>query len=850
MSRILECKKTGAEKEALGLQKVAIDTMSKEIRSSTSSMTSVPKPLKFLSPHYAPLQEYYEALADEQENKPFLADVLSILAMTMGKEGSRQSLAFKLKGSKEPLGDWGHEYVRNISGEIGQEYAARTEKDVDADVADLLALVTEIVPFNIKHNAEYEAIDLLVEVEQLEQASSVVTADNFERAAKYLLAVSEYIGDPDEQMKIWQLSYDAYFSNDALADALRVAIRMDNTDKMVACFNATEDELMQKQLAFICGSHRIILEEFEDDDDLMEVMGNVHLSQHFMQLAGELDVKDAKTPEDIYKTHLVDGKTARRTATTGPSVDSAKQNLASSFVNAFVNCGFGNDLLVTPDGSDWLYKNKAHGMMSAAASLGMILLWDVETGFSTVDKYSFSTQSMIKAGSLLATGMLSSGVTSEMDAALALLSEYIEDDKAEMRTAAVLGLGQAYAGSNREDVLEILVPLIVDDTQSMELVSLTCLALGMVFVGSANDDISGSILEAFLDRSETDLNDSSARLMCLGMGLLYLGQGEKIESAVLACKAVEHPIQKYLELTITTCGYFGSCSVLEVQKLLSVISEQIEDDEKEPMKGMHQEVAVLGIAMLAMGENLGAAMALRSLDHILQCSQVNVRRAVPLALGLLSISNPQLTIMDTLSKLSHDQDEQVSQNAVLSLGLLGAGTNNSRIATVLRDLSGYYAKEPNHLFLVRIAQGLLHMGKGLMTLNPFHSDNFLMSKVGVAGILAVLHSSLDLKNSVLSKRHYILYTLVCAVRPRMLICLDEELNQIPVSVRVGTKVDTTGQAGKPKTLTGFQTHTTPVLLAAGEKAELNTKEYIPLSNVLEGFVICKRNEKYKPEEEE
>jgi 26S proteasome regulatory subunit N1 len=38
-----------------------------------------------------------------------------------------------------------------------------------------------------------------------------------------------------------------------------------------------------------------------------------------------------------------------------------------------------------------------------------------------------------------------------------------------------------------------------------------------------------------------------------------------------------------------------------------------------------------------------------------------------------------------------------------------------------------------------------------------------------------------------------------------------------------------GQAGKPKTITGFQTHTTPVLLAYGERAELATEEYLPLS---------------------
>lgn len=38
----------------------------------------------------------------------------------------------------------------------------------------------------------------------------------------------------------------------------------------------------------------------------------------------------------IYQPHLLDGR-----ASAGASVDSARQNLASTFVNAFVNAGFG-----------------------------------------------------------------------------------------------------------------------------------------------------------------------------------------------------------------------------------------------------------------------------------------------------------------------------------------------------------------------------------------------------------------------------------------------------------------------------------------------------------------------------
>ena len=63
---------------------------------------------------------------------------------------------------------------------------------------------------------------------------------------------------------------------------------------------------------------------------------------------------------------------------TGNQPDSARQNLASSFVNGFINCGFGSDKLLLPEdaGNKWIYKNKEHGMMSATASLGKCsVLW-------------------------------------------------------------------------------------------------------------------------------------------------------------------------------------------------------------------------------------------------------------------------------------------------------------------------------------------------------------------------------------------------------------------------------------------------------------------------------------------
>lgn len=90
-----------------------------------------------------------------------------------------------------------------------------------------------------------------------------------------------------------------------------------------------------------------------------------------------------------------------------------------------------------------------------------------------------------------------------------------------------------------------------------------------------------------------------------------------------------------------------------------------------------------------------------------------------------------------------------------------------------------------------------------------------------------------------------LYFLTMAMYPRFLITLSESDEPEPVSVRVGQAVDTIGQAGKPRTIAGFQTHTTPVRMGNTERAELATEEFFAYSHVLEGLVILKKNENFE-----
>jgi 26S proteasome regulatory subunit N1 len=60
----------------------------------------------------------------------------------------------------------------------------------------------------------------------------------------------------------------------------------------------------------------------------------------------------------------------------------------------------------------------------------------------------------------------------------------------------------------------------------------------------------------------------------------------------------------------------------------------------------HQAPTVLGITLLAMVEEVGLDMAIRSLEHLLQHGEQNIHQVMPLALGIFSISNPKVKLFN------------------------------------------------------------------------------------------------------------------------------------------------------------------------------------------------------------
>ncbi|KAF2968405.1 hypothetical protein GQX73_g5156 [Xylaria multiplex] len=828
------------------LYKSSLEAMKTSIKTSTSSMTAVPKPLKFLRPHYETLTKLYEDWP-EGGDKASLADVLSVIGMTFSDEDRQDTLKYRLLSPSQDIGSWGHEYTRHLALEIGEVYGKRVA--ADEAIQDLVDLALLIVPLFLKSNAEADAVDLMSELEIIEKLPTFVDENTYSRVCLYLVSMVNLLTFPENELFL-HVAHDIYRTYGQYTQAMVIAIRLNKYELILRDFEATEDPALKKQLAFMIGRQKIVLHlkrdsesegSEKDMEEIEEALSNIKLSEYFKTLGKELNILEPKTTEDIYKSHLESSRVAGMT-----NLDSARHNLAAGFVNAFVNAGFGNDkMMLSDDDKDtWVWKTKDEGMLSTVASLGTLLMWDVENGLDKIDRYTYALEPQILAGAMLAIGIMNSGTRIDSDPALALLgdTEKLEHKNPLVRTASIMGLGLSYAGSQRDELVDLLLPIVTNPSYDMQVSAMAALSLGFIFIGSANPDISEAFVTLLMDEEhKAKLSDKWARFLSLGLGLLFFGCQEEVDVVLETLKAADHPMARPTYVLAEICAWAGTGAVLKIQDLLHICNEHFEESDEKKADEMEQVYSVLGIALVAMGEDVGQEMVLRHFGHLMHYGEANIRRAVPLALGLISPSNPQMKVYDTLSRYSHDNDNDVAINAIFAMGLLGAGTNNARLAQLLRQLAGYYHRDQESLFMVRIAQGLLHMGKGTMTLNPFHTDRQILSRVSTAGLLAVLVAMIDAKQFITSTSHYLLYFLVTAMHPRFLVTLDENLKPLTVNVRVGQAVDVVGQAGRPKTITGWQTQSTPVLLAYGERAELEDEEYISLSSTLEGLVILRKN---------
>ena len=825
-----------------------------EITTSTSSMTSIPRPLKFIRSHFTEIKDFYDkfipSTEDDKNYKLMLSDLISVILTVVSEkdeEGNELTiLSYVLTGTRKDITSWGIEYVRSLCSDIGQEYNIRLDKGEPTN--DLLDLVKTFAPYLIKQHCESDAIDLLIEVESIDEIKNYINENNYKKICLYLLSISNYSADTEEYRSTLELVYNIYFGKfHQYIDAMRVAIKIGNPLYIEQTFLKCEDLTTKKQLAFILACEGIFLNsehtKMKLDDDIMEIMRNYKQSEYYKVLAKTLELLEPKHPEDVFKSHLEDKKSQNT-----KKLESYKINMAYSIASSFINAGYGTEVLLSKKDSDWIYKNKEEGIQCLIAGMGLVNVWDYLEGPNKVYELAGNKEqdTFKRSGRNIGLGLSLCGIKEENDLAIAVLLEELLDKNINIKISALFGLGLAACGTQNDKLFDPIREALQDFSYGFEVSAFASLTLGLIFIGSSNEDVFNDLFSILLSRNENAkgklFENPFFVIYILGIGLLCLGKQTNNDFMIETLVTIEEfskEMRDYMKTMLISFSYAGSGNVSKVQELMQIIAKS-----NEEINPKVQSIAVIGCSLIAIGEEVGTEMLSRSFNHFLQFGDINIKKTVSLAIALLNLSNPKVQVIDSLTKFCYDTDKTVSMNAIYSMGLVSSGSNHSRVGGLLRSLAAYYAEDSNPLFMVRIAQGLLHLGKGLISLDPIYSHKLLINNRALAGILITLFSFTETENLICGKHQFLLYSLALAMKPKLVITVDKNLKPVDdVQLMVGQAVDIVGQTGNPRTISGFQIHNSPAVINTGERCEINGEDIKTYSDVLEGVIIIEDNRK-------
>eukprot|EP00702_Spironucleus_salmonicida_P001010 EST42301.1 26S proteasome non-ATPase regulatory subunit 2 [Spironucleus salmonicida] len=262
-------------------------------------------------------------------------------------------------------------------------------------------------------------------------------------------------------------------------------------------------------------------------------------------------------------------------------------------------------------------------------------------------------------------------------------------------------------------------------------------------------------------------------------------------------------------------------------------------DNLDPMT-----VLAIGISAISLREN--PEFLLRYAQRILQFCDIHARRAVPFMIALGFASNPDKLAISDLEKLALNSDKTLSANAILALGIVGCGSQNSQICGVLRHAveSKFYSDGViEHVLLnAQIAFGLLYCGRGSLCIN-------LKNPKSLAALLSLLNFAAPAASVMARpKCTMVYYLLACCLEPKVVTCVDADMNSVKVSARVGREIEDY-QSEKGARLVGFSLHETPVVKSVGQSLRVVSEGKVGLNEDC-GVVVVVDGEQQGQDEDE
>lgn len=221
---------------------------------------------------------------------------------------------------------------------------------------------------------------------------------------------------------------------------------------------------------------------------------------------------------------------------------------------------------------------------------------------------------------------------------------------------------------------------------------------------------------------------------------------------------------------------------------------------------------LIAISLIAISDPLATEMVERKLMNVFMLNSPHIKNAISLCMGLLFPSTSKLSVIEFLERCANSRDTDIS--SVIALGMVGAGSNSSKIQSILNTNYGFLYKESKGANALMYAQGLINIGKGLITLNPMAYENMVVLGKPIIGLLSTILLFLRTDLNFFRDRTFMLYSIIQSASPKYIVGIESE-------IAVGNPVETVGLTGNPKGISGAIVHSMPVLLDSGKKAEVS-----------------------------
>lgn len=118
---------------------------------------------------------------------------------------------------------------------------------------------------------------------------------------------------PPDDISFLRTAHAIYLKHHKYPEAIAIAVRLNDQELIHQDFNAPANPLMKRQLAFILARAQVpkewVLPEDSEEEDLVDCLSNTKLSAHFRAFGKELGVSEARSLEDVYKSHLENTRT-------------------------------------------------------------------------------------------------------------------------------------------------------------------------------------------------------------------------------------------------------------------------------------------------------------------------------------------------------------------------------------------------------------------------------------------------------------------------------------------------------------------------------------------------------------